>query len=394
MNGLSNRLKKMSTSQTIAMSEKAREMKQEGKQVINLSVGEPDFDTPDFIKNSAKEALDKGWTSYSPVPGYLDLRETICKKFKRDNRLDYQPNQIVVSTGAKQSTMNVCLSLLNHGDEAIIPAPYWVSYFEMVKLSEATPVVVPCALENDFKITPKQLEDAISDKTKLFIFSSPCNPSGSVYSREDLKGLVDVFKKHPSVYILSDEIYEHINYQGNHASIAEFEEVYDRVITVNGLSKAFAMTGWRIGYIGAAQWIANACQKLQGQFTSGTNSIAQRAAIMALSADYSQLSYLIEAFTKRRKLVLDLISEIPEFDVVEPKGAFYVFPDVSHYFNKIIGSTTIKDATDFSLFLLEKTGVATVTGIAFGAPNCIRISYATSEENLVEAFSRIKKLLG
>ena len=393
MNDLSDRLKNMSASQTIAMSEKAREMKSEGRSVINLSIGEPDFDTPKFIKDSAKVALDEGWTSYSPVPGYLDLREAICKKFKRDNGLDYDPNQIVVSTGAKQSIMNVCLSLLNPGDEAIIPAPYWVSYFEMVKLSEATPVLVSCTLENDFKITPKQLENAISDKTKLFVFSSPCNPSGSVYTKEELKGLVDVFKKYPSVYIVSDEIYEYINYEGKHVSIAQFEEVYDRVITVNGLAKGHAMTGWRIGYIGAAQWIAKACQKLQGQFTSGTNSIAQRAAITAVSADCSQLFYLVDAFTKRRKLVLNLISDIPGFDIAEPKGAFYVFPDISYYFNKKIKNKTIHDATDFSMLLLEETGVATVTGIAFGTPNCIRISYAASEEQLTEAFNRIKTLL-
>lgn len=390
MNYLSDRINNLSTSQTLAMAAKARELKAAGKDIISLSLGEPDFNTPDFIKEAAKKAIDENYSTYTPVDGYVELKEAICRKFKRDNNLDYKPSQIVVSTGAKQSLYNIAQVMLNEGDEVILPAPYWVSYYEIIKLSGGSPIVVPTSVESDFKITPDQLEAAITPKTKMMWFSSPCNPSGSVYSREELTALGAVLEKYPNVFVVSDEIYEHINFTGNYCSIASVPGMFERTITVNGVAKAFAMTGWRIGYLGAPEAIAKACTKMQGQVTSGANSIAQRATIAAVDADPSVLNYMVEAFHKRRDLVVGLMKDIPGFKLNMPEGAFYVFPDVSFYFGKTLNGFTINNAEDFSMYLLEHANVATVTGDAFGNPNCLRLSYATSEEQLTEAIRRIK----
>jgi aspartate aminotransferase len=371
----------------------ARELKAQGKDIISLSLGEPDFNTPDFIKAAAKKAIDDNYSTYTPVDGYVELKEAICGKFKRDNNLDYKPNNIVVSTGAKQSLYNVAQVMLNDGDEVILPAPYWVSYYEIIKLSGGVPVEVPTSVESDFKITPEQLEKAITPKTKMMWFSSPCNPSGSVYNREELEAIGKVLAKYPNIYIVSDEIYEHINFSGTFCSIASIAGLFDRTITVNGVAKAFAMTGWRIGYIGAPEFIAKACTKMQGQVTSGANSIAQRATITAVEADPSVLNEMVSAFKNRRDLVVALAKEIPGFKINVPDGAFYLFPDVSAYFGKTLRGKLIANADDFSMYLLSEANVATVTGDAFGNPNCIRLSYATSEALLTEAFKRIKEAL-
>ena len=390
---LSERILNMSTSATLAMAAKARELKSEGKDIIGLSLGEPDFNTPDFIKNAAKQAVDDNYNSYTPVDGYVELKQAIIKKFKRDNNIDYNLSQIVVSTGAKQCLANIALVLLNKGDEVILPCPYWVSYADIVKLSEGTPIEVKTSIETNFKMTPSQLEAAITSKTKMIWFSSPCNPSGSVYSYDELRALADVLKKHPNIYVVSDEIYEHINYGDGHASMAEFDDMYERTITVNGVSKAFAMTGWRIGYLGAPEWIARACNKMQGQITSGANCIAQRAVITALEAPPTKVQYMIDEFKSRRDLILNLLSEIIGFKCNIPNGAFYVFPDISYFFGKTIKGKKVTNATDLSLLLLEEALVATVTGDAFGNPNCIRISYAASKDQIIEAVNRIKSVL-
>jgi len=390
---LSDRINSLPVSQTLAMAAKARELKAAGKDIISLSLGEPDFNTPDFIKDAAVEAINQNYNSYSPVDGYAELKEAICTKFERDNSLKYKPNQIVVSTGAKQSIANVAQVLLNPGDEVLLPAPYWVSYSAIAILSEAKFVEIPSSIDNDFKITPAELEAAITPKTKMVFFNSPNNPSGSMYSEEEYRALAAVLEKHPKIYILSDEIYEHINYGSKIFSFAAIENMYDRTITVNGLAKAFAMTGWRIGYIGAPEWIAKACTKMQGQVTSGANCIAQRAAITAVLAPVSKIQYMVDEFKTRRDIVVGLLREIDGFKVNVPKGAFYVFPDISTFFGKTIDNIKIENANDFSLFILEKANVATVTGDAFGAPNCIRMSYAASELQLREAIKRIKKAL-
>jgi aspartate aminotransferase len=390
---LSERLLAMEESATIAMSRKSRELKAEGKDVISLSLGEPDFFTPEFIKDAAKKAMDDNFTMYTPVPGYDDLRESISRKFNRDNGLNYTKEQIVVSTGAKQSIANVVLSIVGPGDEVIVPAPYWVSYVEIVKVAEGTPVVINAGIENDFKINGKQLEAAITPKTKMLIFSTPCNPTGSVYTKEELRDLADVLVKYPNIVVISDEIYEHINFIGKHESLAQFPEVYDQVVTVNGVSKAWAMTGWRLGYIGAPKLIADACNKVQGQFTSGTCSITQKATIAAMDADPAVLKNMIVAFNNRRRLVLTALNEMDGVRANVPVGAFYVFPDVSSFFGKSYNGTLVKDANDLCLYLLAEALVALVSGDAFGDPNCIRISYAASEETLAEAMKRIKLAL-
>ncbi|MDT0559356.1 pyridoxal phosphate-dependent aminotransferase [Ichthyenterobacterium sp. W332] len=389
MNQLSDRINNLSTSQTLAMAAKARELRAEGKDIIGLSLGEPDFNTPDFVKDAAIQAINDNYNSYTPVDGYSELKEAIITKFKRDNNLEYTPSQIVVSTGAKQSLANVALVILNKGDEVILPCPYWVSYAEMVKLGEGIPVEVKTSIENDFKMTAAQLEAAITPKTKMLWLSSPCNPSGSIYSKEELRELADVLQKYPNIIVVSDEIYEHINFVGEHVSMAQFSDMYNRTVTVNGVSKAFAMTGWRIGYIGAPEWIARACNKMQGQITSGANCIAQRAVITALNALPSKVQYMIDEFKARRELILNLLNDLEGFKTNEPEGAFYVFPDISYYFGKTLNGKTINNATDFSMFLLEEALVATVTGDAFGNPNCIRISYAASQEQIKEAVERI-----
>ncbi|MBU3681196.1 MAG: pyridoxal phosphate-dependent aminotransferase [Flavobacterium sp.] len=393
MSPLSDRINQLATSQTLAMAALARELKAQGKDIISLSLGEPDFNTPDFIKEAAKKAIDENYSTYTPVDGYVELKEAICRKFKRDNNLDYKPANIVVSTGAKQSLYNIAQCMLNAGDEVILPAPYWVSYFEIIKMAGGIPVEVPTSVDSDFKITAAQLEQAITPKTKMIWYSSPCNPSGSVYSREELTALAAVLANHPNIYIVSDEIYEHINFSGTFCSIASIPGMFDRTITVNGVAKAFAMTGWRIGYIGAPEFIAKACTKMQGQVTSGANSIAQRATITAVDADPSVLNDMVQAFKNRRDLVVKGIQEIPGLKLNVPEGAFYVFPDVSSFFGKTLRGTLIKNADDFSMYLLAEANVATVTGDAFGNPNCIRFSYATSEELLTEALSRIKTAL-
>ena len=390
---LSERILNMATSATLAMAAKARELRAEGKDIIGLSLGEPDFNTPDFIKSAAKQAIDDNYNSYTPVDGYAELKQAIITKFKRDNNLTYTQSQIIVSTGAKQCLANVALVLLNKGDEVILPCPYWVSYSDIVKLSEGTPVEVKTSIDTDFKMTPAQLEAAITPKTKMIWFSSPCNPSGSVYSREELRALADVLQKHPQIYVVSDEIYEHINFGNGHASMAEFEDMYDRTITVNGVSKAFAMTGWRIGFLGAPEKIARACNKMQGQITSGANCIAQRAVITALEASPSKVQYMIDEFKVRRNLILKLLGDIDGFSCNTPEGAFYVFPDVSALFGKTFKGKQINNATELSLYLLEEALVATVTGEAFGNPNCIRISYAASQDQIIEAVQRIKNAL-
>ncbi|MGB0366805.1 MAG: pyridoxal phosphate-dependent aminotransferase [Flavobacteriaceae bacterium] len=393
MEALSARINSLPVSATLAMAAKARELKNEGIDVIGLSLGEPDFNTPEFIKEAAIQAVNDNFNSYSPVDGYADLKQAIITKFKRDNGLAYAANQIVVSTGAKQSIANVCMVLLNPGDEVLLPAPYWVSYSAIATLAEAKSTIIPTSIDNNFKITPEQLETAISPKTKLIMFNSPNNPSGTIYTEEEYRALAKVLEKYPDIYIMSDEIYEHINYGTPHFSIAAIPSLYDRTITVNGVAKAFAMTGWRIGYIGAPEWIAKACNKMQGQITSGANCIAQRATISALEAPVSNIQYMVDEFQSRRKLIIELLSAIPGFRINEPEGAFYVFPDVSHYFGKTMKGKTINDASDFALYLLEEAHVATVTGDAFGNGDCIRISYAASVDNIKEAIARIAKAL-
>lgn len=390
---LSDRINNLTTSQTLAMAAKARELKEQGIDIISLSLGEPDFNTPDFIKEAAIQAIKDNYSKYPPVEGYVELRQAISNKFKRDNNLPYTANQIVVSTGAKQALFNVAQAMINPGDEVIIPAPFWVSYAEIVKIAEGIPVEVPTTIDTDFKITPKQLEDVITPKTKMVWFSSPCNPSGSVYSKTELEAIAAVLDKHPSIYILSDEIYEHINFGAAYCSIGSIGNLIERTITVNGISKAFAMTGYRIGYIGAPEFIAKACAKMQGQVTSGANTIAQRATITAVNADPSVLKDMVHAFKNRRDLVVNLLREIPGIKVNVPEGAFYLFPDVSSFFGKTLQGVTINNANDLSMYLLDKAYVATVTGDAFGNPNCIRLSYATSEDQLTEALKRMKEAL-
>jgi len=393
MEELSDRINSLAVSQTLAMAAKARELRSQGKDVIGLSLGEPDFNTPDFIKDAAIKAIQDNYNSYTPVDGYVQLKRAIIKKFERDNKLSYDLSQIVVSTGAKQSLSNIAAALINPGDEVILPCPYWVSYRDIIKLNGGIPIEVKTSISSDFKISGEDLEKAITNKTKMLWFSSPCNPSGSVYSKSELREISDVLLKHSGIYVVSDEIYEHINFSGGHSSIAAFNDMYDRTITVNGVSKAFAMTGWRIGYIGGPKWVARACNKMQGQVTSGANCIAQRAVITALRESPSKIQYMVDEFKERRDLILDLLDEIDGFKCNIPEGAFYVFPDVSHYFGKTIEGVAINNASDMSTFLLEKALVATVTGDAFGDPNCIRISYAASKEQLIEAVSRIKKIL-
>ena len=393
MEVLSQRINSLPVSATLAMAAKARELKNQGIDIIGLSLGEPDFNTPDFIKEAAVQAVNDNWNSYSPVDGYADLKEAICDKFKRDNQLTYTPSQIVVSTGAKQSIANVCMVLLDPGDEVLLPAPYWVSYSAIATLAEAKSTIIPSSIETDFKITPDQLEKAITSKTKLVMFNSPNNPSGTIYTEEEYRALGKVLEKYPEIYILSDEIYEHINYGTPHFSIAAIPELYDRTITVNGVAKAFAMTGWRIGYIGAPEWIAKACNKMQGQITSGANCIAQRATIAAVSAPVSAIQYMVDEFASRREIIIELLTAIPGIKLNRPQGAFYVFPDVSYYFGKTLKGKKIQNATDFALFLLEEAHVATVTGEAFGNKNCIRISYAASEESIRTAVNRIENAL-
>ncbi len=391
---ISQRVQKLAESETLAMSRRANEMKEKGIDVINMSLGEPDFKTPDFLKRAAKEAIDKDFSYYTPVPGYKELQEAVCRKFKRDNGLDYKPNQIVVSTGAKQSIINVIMAIVNPGDEVVLPAPYWVSYSEMVSLFEGTVVEARTGIETDFKITPALLEKYITPKTRVFLFSSPCNPTGTTYTENELRALGEVFKKHPQVVIISDEIYEHINFEGKTFSLAAIPELFERTVTVNGLSKGFAMTGWRLGYIGAPKAIADACVKIQGQFTSGTCSITQRAAIAAMDMDPAEITPMREAFRKRRDLIVKLFKEIPHVQVNNPQGAFYLFPKVDWYFGKSDGKTTIKDAKDLCMWLLDEARVALTPGGSFGAPDYFRLSYATSEEKITDACTRIKAALG
>ncbi len=390
---LSNRITSMELSPTLAMSQKSRDMKAQGIDVINLSVGEPDFKTPTHIKEAAHNAITDNYSYYSPIPGFEKLREAISNKLKRDNNLEFTPEQIVVSNGAKQSILNVIMTVINPGDEVIIPSPYWVSYVEIVKLAQGTNVFVPAGIDQDFKITPEQLEAAITPKTKAFLFSSPSNPTGSIYSKEELKALAQVFEKFPDIVIISDEIYEHINYVNAHESIAQFEELKDRAVVINGVSKGYAMTGWRIGYLAAPLWIAKGCNKLQGQMTSGASSIAQMAAVEALNGDQSCTKEMKKAFKQRQDIAFDLLSQIPEFKLKKPDGAFYFFPDVSTLFGKKWNGQSINNPTDLSLYLLEEARVATVTGEAFGAPDCLRLSYATSETIMTEAISRIKNAI-
>ena len=393
MDLLSKRINGLPISATLSMASKARELKNNGVDIIGLSLGEPDFNTPEFIKDAAINAVNDNWNSYSPVDGYLDLKAAICNKFKRDNGISYESSQIVVSTGAKQSIANVCMVLLNPGDEVLLPAPYWVSYSAIATLAEAESKIIPTSIDTDFKITPEQLENSINSKTKLVMFNSPNNPSGTIYTENELRALGKVLEKYPNIYILSDEIYEHINYGTPHFSIASIPELYERTITVNGVAKAFAMTGWRIGYIGAPEWIAKACNKMQGQITSGANCIAQRATIAAVNAPVSQIKYMVDEFSKRREIIIDLLKAIPGIKINQPQGAFYVFPDVSDYFGKTLNNKKIENASDFAIYLLEEAHVATVTGEAFGNGDCIRISYAASEKNIREAIKRISKSL-
>lgn len=391
MNELSARLNRLSPSATLAMSQKSSELKAQGIDIINLSVGEPDFNTPDHIKEAAKEAIDENYSRYSPVPGYPSLREAIVEKLKKENGLEFKSSQILCSNGAKQSVCNTLMALVNEGDEVIIPAPYWVSYPQMAKLADGKPVIVEAGIEQDFKITPAQLEAAITPKTRVFILCSPSNPTGSVYSKEELKGLADVLAKHERVITIADEIYEHINYIGHHESIAQFNEIKNRVVVVNGVSKAYAMTGWRIGFIAAPEWIAKGCNKLQGQYTSGPCSVSQKAAEAAYRGTQEPVEMMRQAFERRRDLIVKLAKEVPGFEVNEPKGAFYLFPKCSYYFGKTDGTHTINNSSDFALYLLQVAHVATVGGDAFGSPECFRMSYATSDENIVEALKRIKE---
>ena len=389
---LSDRILAMEESATLAMSRKSRELRAQGKDIISLSLGEPDFHTPEFIKQAAIEAMEQNYTTYTPVPGYDDLRDAIASKFNRDNNIPYKREHIVVSTGAKQSIANLVMAVINPGDEVIIPAPYWVSYAEIVKVAGGIPVVVPTTIESDFKFTPEQFRAAITPKSKMMMFSSPCNPTGTVYTKEELRALADVIKENPNILVMSDEIYEHINFLGHHHSLAQFADVFDQVVTVNGVSKAWAMTGWRVGYIGAPKDIADACNKIQGQFTSGTNSIAQRATIAAVNADPAILKDMVKAFESRRELVLNALNDMPGVKCNRPGGAFYVFPDISSFFGKKAGDKVIGSAEDLCMYLLDK-GVALVSGEAFGDPNCMRISYAASEETLTEAMKRVKSAL-
>lgn len=386
---LSNRVLNMEESATLKMAQMARDLKAKGHDVISLSIGEPDFDTPTHIKEAAKKALDEGYTKYTPVPGLPVLKKAIQTKFKRDNDLAFELNQIVVSNGAKQTISNICHALLNEGDEVIILAPYWVSYSEIVKMAGGVPVVLAAEIDTDFKVAPEAIEAAITDKTKILLFSSPCNPTGSVYTSDDLAAIAKVIGKHPNIQIISDEIYEYINFTGKHVSIGAFEAVKDQTITVNGFSKGFAMTGWRLGYMGAPAWVAAACSKIQGQVTSGATAFGQVAAAHALTSDLTPTHKMRAAFLERRELVRSLLSDIPGFKVNNPQGAFYIFPDVSHYFGKSNGTTTVNNSDDFCEYLLTKAYVAVVTGSAFGAPNCFRLSYAASEEQLKEAIKRI-----
>ena len=390
---LSERLQRLQPSATLAMSQRSSELKAQGVDVINMSVGEPDFNTPDHIKEAAKRAIDENWSRYSPVPGYPELKNAIVAKLKNENCLDYKPSQILCSNGAKQSVCNTVMALVNAGDEVIIPAPYWVSYPQMVLLAEGTPVFVEAKLEQDFKITPEQLEAAITPKTKALILCSPSNPTGSVYSLKELEALKDVLMKHPQIIIIADEIYEHINYVGQHASMASFPDIKDRVVIINGVSKAYAMTGWRIGFIAAPEWIVKGCNKLQGQYTSGPCSVSQKAAEAAYTGSQQCVEDMRQAFERRKNLIVRLAKEIPGLEVNDPQGAFYLFPKCTSYFGKTDGACTINNSTDFAMYLLEVGHVATVGGDAFGSPECFRMSYATSDENIVEAMRRIKDVL-
>jgi aspartate aminotransferase len=390
---ISSLLQRFNEPETLKMAKLGRELRAKGIDVIDLSLGEPDFDTPQHIKDAAIKAIEDNWSHYTPVAGYLDLREAVCFKLKRDNNLDYKPENIVVSTGAKQSLANSILALTDDGDEVIIPTPYWVTYSELVKIARGKVVELHTTTESGFKITPQQLEDTITDRTRVFLFSSPCNPSGAVYSKEELEGLAEVFRKHPDITILSDEIYEYINFVGKHESIAQFEDLKDRVVVINGLSKGFAMTGWRIGYIAADPQIAKACEKIQGQLTSGTNSIAQKAGVIALTTDLRPTMEMVEEFTRRRNRVLELVKEIPGIKCFEPEGAFYIFPDVSSYYGKSDGENTITNSADFSMYLLNTAHVSSVMGDAFGEPACVRFSFANSMQNIEKAWARIKEAL-
>jgi aspartate aminotransferase len=388
---LSSILSRFNEPETLKMAKLGRELRAKGVDLVDLSLGEPDFDTPDHIKAAAKKAIDDNWSHYPPVAGYPELRQAVCHKFKRDNNLDYAPEQIIVSTGAKQAIANAVLSIVDVDDEVIIPTPYWVTYSELVKLAGGKVVFVKTSLQNGYKITPKELEDAITDRTRLFMFSSPCNPSGAVYTKEELSALAEVFRKYPQVLIISDEIYEYINYIGEHASIASFSFLKDRVIVINGLSKAFAMTGWRLGYLAAHIDIAKACDKMQGQFTSGANSITQRAAIVALNTPPDASMEMVKEFKIRRERVMQLVKELPLIECDEPQGAFYIFPNVQKYFGKRDGDDVINNADDLSMYLMNKAHVSSVTGKAFGEPNCIRLSFANSMKNIEEGFRRIKE---
>ncbi len=390
---LSSLLQRFAEPETLKMAKLGRELRAKGIDVIDLSLGEPDFDTPDHIKEAAKKAIDDNWSHYPPVAGYPDLREAICTKFKRDNNLDYKPENIVVSTGAKQSLANIVLAVVDQGDEVIIPAPFWVTYSELVKIAGGVPVIIRTSIENEYKISAAELSEAITEKSKLFLFSSPCNPSGSVYSKEELAELAEVFSAHPNIFIISDEIYEYINFVGDHQSIAQFDSIKDQVIIVNGLSKGFAMTGYRLGYIAANVDVAKACEKIQGQFTSGANAITQRAAIVALTSDLRPTHEMTKEFTRRRERILQLINEIPHCDCAIPEGAFYIFPNVSGYFGKRNGDTVIQNADDICMYLLNDANVSTVTGRAFGEPSCIRISFANSMQKIEEGMKRIREAL-
>ncbi|NCT73199.1 MAG: aspartate aminotransferase [Sphingobacteriales bacterium 46-32] len=390
---LSSLLQRFNEPETLKMAKLGRELRAKGVDVIDLSLGEPDFDTPQHIKDAAVKAIQDNWSHYTPVPGFLDLREAVCTKLKRDNGLDYKPENIVVSTGAKQSLANAILALVDENDEVIIPTPYWVTYSELVKIARGRVVEIKTAARDGFKITPQQLEAAITPHTNVFLFSSPCNPSGAVYTREELEGLVNVFRKYPNITILSDEIYEYINFVGKHESIAQFEDIRDRVVIINGLSKGFAMTGWRLGYIAASPEIAKACEKLQGQFTSGTCSITQKAAVTALTTDLRPTEEMVEEFARRRKRVLELVSEIPGIECSAPDGAFYIFPDISAWYGKSDGQTVIHTSGDFCMYLLNTAHVSSVMGEAFGDPQCVRFSFANSMEKIEEAWSRIKVAL-
>jgi aspartate aminotransferase len=390
---LSTLLERFNEPETLKMAKLGRELRAQGKDIIDLSLGEPDFDTPQHIKDEAIKAIQNNWSHYTPVAGYLDLREAVCTKLKRDNNLTYLPENIVVSTGAKQSLANAILALVDNNDEVIIPTPYWVTYSDLVKIAGGKVVQIRAAAEANFKITPAQLEAAITDKTKVFLFSSPCNPSGSFYNKEELTALVEVFKKYPNIIIISDEIYEYINFKGKHESIAQFSDIKERVVVVNGLSKGFAMTGWRLGYIAANTTIAKACEKLQGQFTSGTNSITQKAAVVALTADLKPTFEMTEEFARRRKRVMEIVKDIPGFICAEPEGAFYIFPDISYYFGKSDGTTTINNAADLCMYILDTAHVSSVMGDAFGEPKCVRFSFANSLNNIERAWLRIKDAL-